>query len=239
MGRHQNSRYGRCLTENDGLSPMRFLLSIIVAFGLTSTPGFGQTVPVDLELAFFVDASGSIDENEKLLRRQGYVEALTHPRIQRAIISGILVRIAVAFIKFSAYGCERLSVQWTTVDGSQSATAFGRKLLVLDYDPCLGGNAAADALAFAAQLMVEKNFEGTRRVIDISGDGPNTLGMSLRGVRRDVLRRDITINALVLERLEMPELPDYFRDEVIGGLGAFMVEAKKHASFPAAILKKI
>ena len=43
---------------------MRFLLSIIVAFGLTSTPGFGQTVPVDLELAFVVDASGSIDENE-------------------------------------------------------------------------------------------------------------------------------------------------------------------------------
>ena len=106
--------------------------------------------------------------------------------------------------------------------------------MVLDYDPCLGGNAAADALAFAAQLMDEKNFEGTRRVIDISGDGPNTLGMSLR----DVLRRDITINALVLERLEMPELPDYFRDEVIGGLGAFMVEAKNHASFSAAILKK-
>ena len=218
---------------------MRFLLSIIVAFGLTSTPGFGQTVPVDLELAFVVDASGSIDENEKLRRRQGYAEALTHPRIQRAIISGILVRIGVAFIEFSAYGCERLSVQWTTVDGSQSATAFGRKLLVLDYDPCLGGNAAADALAFAAQLMDEKNFEGTRRVIDISGDGPNTLGMSLRGVRRDVLRRDITINAVVLERLEMPELPDYFRDEVIGGLGAFMVEAKNHASFSAAILKKI
>ena len=213
---------------------MRFLLSIIVAFGLTSTPGFGQTVPVDLELAFVVDASGSIDENEKLRRRQGYVDALTHPRIQRAIISGI----GVAFIEFSAYGCERLSVQWTTVDGSQSATAFGRKLLVLDYDPCLGGNAAADALAFAAQLMDEKSFEGTRRVIDFSGDGPNTLGMSLRGVRRDVLRRDITINALVLERLEMPELPDYFRDEVIGGLGAFMVEAKNHASFSAAILKK-
>ena len=174
-----------------------------------------------------------------MLRRQGYVEALTHPRIQRAITSGILGRIAVAFIEFSAYGCERLSVPWTTVDGSQSATAFGRKLLVLDYDPCLVGNAAADALAFAAQLMDEKNFEGTRRVIDISGDGPNTLGMSLRGVRRDVLRRDITINALVLERLEMPELPDYFRDEVIGGLGAFMVEAKNHASFSAAILKKI
>ena len=109
--------------------------------------------------------------------------------------------------------------------------------MVLDYDPCLGGNAAADALVFAAQLMDEKNFEGTRRVIDISGDGPNTLGMSLRGVRRDVLRRDITINALVLERLEMPELPDYFRDEVIGGPGAFMVEAKNHASFAAATLK--
>ena len=131
-------------------------------------------------------------------RRQGYAEALTHPRIQRAIISGILVRIGVAFIEFSAYGCERLIVPWTIIDGSQSATAFGRILLVVDYDPCLGGNAAADALAFAAQLMDENNFEDTRRVINISGDEPNTLGMSLRGVQRDVLRRDITINALVL-----------------------------------------
>ncbi len=129
---------------------MRFLLSIIVAFGLTSTPGFGQTVPVDLELAFVVDASGSIDENEKLLQRQGYVEALTHPRIQRAITSGILGRIAVAFIEFSDYGCERLSVPWTIIDGSQSATTFGQKFLVVEYDPCLGGNAVADALAFAA-----------------------------------------------------------------------------------------
>ena len=91
----------------------------------------------------------------------------------------------------------------------------------MDYDPCLGGNAVADTLAFAAQSMDENDFEGTRRVIDISGDGPNTLGISLRCVRRDVLRRDITINAFVPERLEMPELPDYFRNEVICGPGAF------------------
>ena len=89
-------------------------------------------------------------------------------------------------------------------------------------------------LAAMPSPMDKNNFEGTRRVIDISGDGPNTLGMSLRGF----LRRDITINALVPERLEMPELPDYFRNEVIGGPGAFMVEAKNHASFATAILKK-
>jgi len=218
---------------------MRILFSVLVILGLTPAPGFSQTLPVDLELAFVVDASGSIDENEKLLQRQGYVEALTHPRIQKAITSGILGRIAVAFIEFSAYGCERLSVPWTVIDSNKAAAAFGRKLLVVDYEPCLGGNAVADALGFAAQSMDENGFEGTRRVIDISGDGPNTLGMPLRSVRRDILQRDITINALVLERLEMPELPYYFRDEVIGGPGAFMIEAKNHSSFAAAILKKM
>ena len=102
-----------------------------------------------------------------------------------------------------------------------------------------GGNAVADALIFAARSIEGNGIEGTRRVIDISGDGPNTLGRMVSDVRAEVVAREITINALVLDRPEMPDLPDYFRSYVIGGPGAFAIDANDHESFAAAILKKM
>jgi hypothetical protein len=80
-----------------------------------------ESMPVDLELAFVVDASGSIDEAETQLQRRGYAEALAHPRILKAISGGFLGRIAVSFIEFAAYECERLSVPWMMIDGPRSA----------------------------------------------------------------------------------------------------------------------
>ena len=198
-----------------------------------------ESMPVDLELAFVVDASGSIDEAETQLQRRGYAEALAHPRILKAISGGFLGRIAVSFIEFAAYECERLSVPWMMIDGPRSAKEFADLLAQVPYAPCPGGNAVADAIAFAAQSIDENAFEGTRRVIDNSGDGPNTMGLTLSSVRTAVVANDITINALVLERPEMQDLPDYFRRFVIGGPGAFAIEAKNHGTFAAAILKKM
>jgi len=196
-------------------------------------------VPVDLELAFVVDASGSIDKEETDLQRQGYAQALSHPRILRAIRNGLLGRIAVAFIQFAAESCEELSIGWTVIDGPAAAEAFGRKLRALEYSYCPGGNAVADAILFAAKAIEDNGFEGTRRVIDVSGDGPNTLGLTLSEVRAAVLARNITINALVLDRPEMPDLYSYFQSYVIGGPGAFAIDANEHSSFAGAILKKM
>lgn len=198
-----------------------------------------RSIPVDLELAFVVDASGSIDEAETALQRQGYIEALQHPRILNSIASGFLGKIAVAYIEFAADGCTRMSVKWTHISGAETAAAFGARIAALPYLPCPGGNAVADALQFAAQSMERNRFEGTRRVIDISGDGPNTLGLTLSEVRTRVVADGTTINALVLDRPEMPSLTDYFRRYVIGGPGAFYIEAKNHNSFASAILKKM
>ena len=195
-------------------------------------------MPVDLELAFLVDASGSIDADETELQRRGYAAALKHPRILNAITSGYLGRIAVAFIEFAADGCTRLSVEWTEINGKEAAETFGDKVIALPYSLCPGGNAVADAILYSAKSIEQNRFQGTRQVIDISGDGPNTLGRSLSEVRQEVLAAEITINALVLERPEMPDLPEYVRHFVIGGQGAFQIEARDHDSF-AAILKKM
>ena len=198
-----------------------------------------ESVPVDLELAFVVDASGSIDAAETRLQRQGYADALADPRVLEVVTGGLLGSVAVAYIEFAAGGCERLSVPWTHIVGPASAASFGAAILAQPSIHCPGGNAVGDALAFATAALETNRFEGTRRVIDISGDGPNTLGRPVGLVRDAAVALGITINGLVIERPSMPNLDDYFRGAVTGGPGSFVIKADNRRVFAEAILKKI
>ena len=208
--------------------------------GVAAAPAArGQGVPVDLELAFVVDASGSIDAEETRLQRQGYADALANPRVLGAVTGGYLRAVAVAFIEFAGAGCERLGVPWMRIANRDDATAFGARVLALPRAYCPGGNAIGDALAFAVESIESNAFEGTRRVIDISGDGPNTLGWPVELARDQAVARGITVNGLVIDRPSMPELELYFREAVTGGMRSFVVKADDRRSFAAAILKKL
>lgn len=217
----------------------------LIAMVLALSPAAGvaahaqQGTPVDLELAFVVDASGSIDLDETRLQRQGYAEALANSRVLDAIAGGFLRAVAVAYIEFAADGCERLSVPWTAVTDAESARAFGTRILAQPPMFCPGGNAIGDAVAFATRSLETNGFAGTRRVIDVSGDGPNTLGSPLGAARDAAVAMGITINGLVIERPEMPDLPAYYREVVTGGPGSFVVKAESRETFAAAILKKL
>jgi len=198
-----------------------------------------RLAPVDLELAFVVDASGSIDEAEMTLQRQGYRDALAHPRVQNAIKGGFLRAIAVAYIEFAGDGCTQLTVGWTRISNQQSADTFGRRILASDRNFCFGGNAISEAPAFAAASIETNEFEGTRRVIDLSGDGPNTMGEPVEDIRNAIVQQRIIINALAIDRPSMPELPEYFKQSVTGGPGSFVIKADNRKNFAEAILKKL
>lgn len=194
---------------------------------------------VDLELAFVVDASGSIDDRETRLQRQGYADALAHPRVLKAIGSGFLRSVAVAYIEFAADGCATLSVKWTRISNEAEARAFGAKILARDRMFCPGGNAIGEAIAFATASMEGNKFEGTRRVIDVSGDGPNTIGPEAEDARDVAVALGLTINGLVIHPPMMPDLDQYYRQAVIGGPGSFVIKADDRRNFAEAILKKI
>jgi len=198
-----------------------------------------RLTPVDLELAFVVDASGSIDEAEMTLQRQGYMDALSHPLVQSAIKGGFLGAIAVAYIEFAGDGCTQMTVGWTRIGDRQSAEGFGRRILASDRNFCFGGNAVSEALAFAAVSIDTNRFEGTRRVIDLSGDGPNTMGEPVEAVRDHIVSQRIVINALAIDRPSMPDLPEYFKQSVTGGPGSFVIKAESRKTFAEAILKKL
>jgi hypothetical protein len=215
-------------------------IGLLLIFLLTVSASQAQRLtPVDLELAFVVDASGSIDEEEMALQRQGYASALAHPRVLKAINSGFLQSISVAYIEFAGFECTRLTVGWGRITDKKSATAYGVRILAAKRNLCFGGNAVSEALAFAAATIENNSFEGTRRVIDISGDGPNTMGEQVEIVRDAIVKKRIVINALAIKRESMPDLPEYFRDSVTGGPGSFVMKAQDRKSFSEAIQRKL
>lgn len=199
-----------------------------------------RKTPVDLELSFVVDASGSIDQEEMRLQRQGYASALANPQVLKAIGSGFLRSIAISYIEFAADGCIWQWVKWVKISGLASAQAAGKQILAAPREFCSGGNAIGDAVAFATKSTLENSFDGTRKVIDVSGDGPDTTGaIAVEDARADALAKGFTINGLVIHRPSMPTLGDYYRTNITGGPRSFVIQAKDRRAFADAIVKKL
>jgi len=224
--------------------------AIVLAFAsalFAASPA--RTEPVDLLLVLAADVSRSIDSQKFQLQREGYAAALADPRVIDAIQSGRRGRIGVLFLEWSGFGNQKVVIDWTVVDGPKTAQAFGDRLLesprsFADRTSISGGIDAA-----VAQLA-RAPFEAQRRTIDVSGDGTNNAGRDVGLARDEALALGISINGLViLSETPLPWNPEhtnppggltkYYRDNVIGGPGSFVLEAKDFNSFGEAIVKKM
>ncbi len=224
--------------------------AIVLAFAsalFAASPA--RTEPVDLLLVLAADVSRSVDSQKFQLQREGYAAALADPRVIDAIQSGRRGRIGVLFLEWSGFGNQKVVIDWTVVDGPKAAQAFGDRLLELprsfaDRTSISGGIDAA-----VAQLA-RAPFEAQRRTIDVSGDGTNNAGRDVGLARDEALALGISINGLViLSETPLPWNPEhtnppggltkYYRDNVIGGPGSFVLEAKDFNSFGEAIVKKM
>ena len=224
--------------------------AIVLAFAsalFAASPA--RTEPVDLLLVLAADVSRSIDSQKFQLQREGYAAALADPRVIDAIQSGRRGRIGVLFLEWSGFGNQKVVIDWTVGDGPKAAQAFGDRLLesprsFADRTSISGGIDAA-----VAQLA-RAPFEAQRRTIDVSGDGTNNAGRDVGLARDEALALGISINGLViLSETPLPWNPEhtnppggltkYYRDNVIGGPGSFVLEAKDFNSFGEAIVKKM
>ena len=219
----------------------------VVAAVLVAAPRAAAAAPqrVDLELILAVDVSESMDKDEARLQREGYIKAITDPRVIAAIRSGVYGRIAVAYVEWSGAAEQRPVAGWTPIGGTAGARAFAA---ALSRAPIGTGRwtSISGAIDFAVPMFDANGYEGTRRVIDVSGDGNNNHGRPVTLARDAAVARGITINGLVVihKRFNfswppMPYLDVYFRRCVIGGPGAFMVVATDMADFAAAVRRKL
>lgn len=206
-----------------------------------------QDLPVDLELVLAVDVSASIDGDEVSLQRAGYIAALVDPGIVAAITGGPFGRIAVTYIEWAEF--QRTLVGWTLIDSEAAATAFAAALAAR---PVLRGETTVitAAIDHAAGRFDGNGFEGTRRVIDLSGDGRDTFdprNENVPAARDRALARGIVINGLAINpdneqytvEGSQDRLDRYFGRLIVGGPGAFVVVAEGAEDFPRAILKKL
>lgn len=200
---------------------------------------------VDVELVIAVDVSGSVSAREHEVQRQGYLAAFEDEALIRAIQSGPNKRVAVTYLEWANQFNQHILVPWRIVSDRQSAHAF-RDELARKRRTLFRGTSLAGALEFSALQFGRNRFQGIRRVIDLSGDGPNRTGPLVNDVRDTLVAQGIIINGLpimlspaISNLTHGLDLADYFEDCVIGGPGAFVYPVRAEAEMAEAIRRKL
>ncbi len=205
----------------------------IVALG-----GGARAQSVDLELVLAVDSSASIDAHEFALQRHGYARALTHPDVLAAIARGPQRAIALTFVEWSSPEISAQIVPWTRITDAASAGAVAGRIVAAPRTVFGTGTALGGAVDLGMAMLARSPFRSVHRIIDISGDGPNNQGRWPAEARDDAVARGVTINGLAIEEFKLG-LIEHFRDEVIGGPGAFVLAADGFDDFARAVVKKL
>ncbi|MGE4167167.1 MAG: DUF1194 domain-containing protein [Xanthobacteraceae bacterium] len=224
------------------------LAVVVVSLNAAALPARAGEA-VDLLLVLAADVSRSVDGPKYQLQREGYAAAISDPRVLNAIRSGLNSRIAICFVEWSGVGSQKVVIDWTMIDGPKTAREFGDKLLETRRSFADRTSISA-AIEFSVTQFARSPFEAKRRTIDISGDGTNNSGRDVAQARDEAVALGITINGLViLSERPLPWNPEhtnppgglanYFRNNVIGGPGAFVIEAKDFNSFGQAIISKL
>ena len=201
--------------------------------------------PVDVELVLAVDVSYSMDMDELALQREGYAHAIVSKEFLQALKNGPHGRIAVTYFEWAASTDQKIIIPWRVIDGPETADAVANEISKAPIRRA-SRTSISGAINFAMPLFDENPHRGLRRVIDISGDGPNNNGAPVVIARDAALEKGIVINGLPImvkepsySTMDIDNLDLYYEDCVIGGPGAFVVTIKDREKFKEAIRTKL
>ena len=230
---------------------MRALRTLVVA-GLIAIAGWtptGAAERVDLLLVLAADISRSVDEVKFQLQRSGYAAAFSDSRVIEAIRSGPNGRIAVALVEWSGPLSQKIVIDWMVISDDKTGRLFGDH--IVEASRAFADSTSISAgIDFAMTELDRAPYEARRRVIDVSGDGDNNSGRDVTAARNGAIAKGVTINGLVILS-ETPTgwnsnhtnppggLASYYRNNVIGGHGAFVLVAENSNSFGDSIVKKL
>ncbi|HEX3484997.1 MAG TPA: DUF1194 domain-containing protein [Micropepsaceae bacterium] len=217
------------------------ILSVIVALPVPSRAAQQQ---VDLKLVLAMDVSGSIDNDELQLEREGTADAFLDPQVIQAIQNGSVGRIAVAMVDFSMTQYNKIVVDWHIIRDRASAAAFAE--LVRKTPRTLGHRTSISSALQLGSLLLEssdKDITATRKVIDVSGDGANNAGDHMTPVHDKTIANGIIVNGLPVmdERANgyFPDLDKYYAACVAGGKGSFVVVVRNYKDYSVGMRRKL
>ena len=221
------------------------VLFALVLVPLTHADEINGEEVVDIELILAVDVSRSMTARELEIQRRGYAAALTSDEVVRALTSGPNRQIALTYVEWAGVKLQRTIVDWTVIRGIEDAEKVARTLTI-ELSNNLRRTSISAALDHTAELFEDNGFRGLRKVIDISGDGPNNMGRPVTDARDAALARGIVINGLPLMTREglgtmwnLDDLDLYYANCVIGGPGAFVIPVNSWDEFAPAIQRKL
>lgn len=221
---------------------------LALAAVLVSAPARAEDVDVELVLA--VDDSGSVDAAEYVLQMAGYAEAFRDDAIQAAITSGPIGKVAVAMVIWGDAALPKHTTPWYLLDSPAAAEALANDLTVLGERTRGGGGGfggggtgIGDAVRHSIELIRTNRFSGTRRVVDVTGDGPETppwfrKAMMMPEAKVLAGRERVVINGLAILS-EFRDLEDWYRANVAYGPGSFVLSAEGFETFEEAIRRKL
>jgi hypothetical protein len=200
---------------------------------------------VDVELVLAVDVSYSMDMDELAIQREGYAQAIVSKEFLQALKTGPNGKISVTYFEWAASSDQKIIIPWRVIDGPETADAVANEIMKTPIRRA-SRTSISGAINFAMPLFEENPYRGLRRVIDISGDGPNNNGAPVTGARDTAIGKGITINGLPImvkepsySTMDIDNLDFYYEDCVIGGPGAFVVTIKDRDKFKEAIRTKL
>jgi uncharacterized protein YbaA (DUF1428 family) len=200
---------------------------------------------VDIELILAVDVSYSMDLDELAVQREGYAEAIKSTEFLQALKALPNGKVAITYFEWAASNDQKIIIPWRVIDGPESADAVADEIMKTPVRRA-SRTSISGAIDFAMPLFDQDPYHGLRRVIDISGDGPNNNGAPVTGARDEALAKGITINGLPImvkepsySTMDIDNLDYYYEDCVIGGPGSFVVSIKDREKFKEAIRTKL
>ena len=220
-----------------------------VSVGRLSQPALADDEQVDLLLVLAADVSRSVDERKFRLQREGYAAAIVDPRVVRAMTAGPTGRIALCFLEWASDGEQIVVIDWTPVASADHAQAISRQIREAPR-AFMGRTSISAGIDYSMAVLARSPFAGQRRVIDVSGDGTNNSGRPVTAARDAAIAQGVTINGLViLSDVPLPTNPmhthppggltAYYENNVIGGPGAFVVEAENFEAFGQLLVSKL
>src|SRR5436853_3609300 len=205
-----------------------------------------HNVPVvDVELVIAVDVSYSMDMDELAIQREGYAQAIVSKDFLQALKSLPNGKVAITYFEWAASSDQKIIIPWRVIDGPETADAVANEIMKTPIRRA-SRTSISGAINFAMPLFDESPHRGLRRVIDISGDGPNNNGAPVVTARDAALEKGIVINGLPImvkepsySTMDIDKLDLYYEDCVIRGPGSFVVSIKDRDKFKEAIRAKL
>ncbi len=231
----------------------RFGLIVALALGApVSASRADDPVSVDASVVLAADVSRSIDDSEFVLERQGYAGAIRSGKLMDAIATGPHGAIALAYVEWAGASEQKVVVDWTVIRKLDDAKAFAAAVSAAPRS-FVGRTAIGSAIAFAFARFASTAIATDRKVIDVSGDGTSNQGESVTVARDAAVEAGAVINGLTIFNRRAAAtggylalhtnppggLAQYYRENVIGGAGAFVVPIDDFGSFGDAMLRKL